>query len=92
MTERNALEELANRLDDWIVSIATIACLGITEDSVRIVKDIRTAQRIIAELAKVEDTTLQTFDGRGFVTIPNCTTSMMAVSKCREIAEEGTKE
>lgn len=74
----NALNELADALD-MFTELSFDEQIEVAEK----------AKKIIRELAKVGDTTLPTFDGRGFVTVPNCTTSIMAVSKCRAIAEEG---
>ena len=75
---RNALAELAKRLDIIVFGLVTDGhpCDETT--------DIRKAQRIVAELAKVRDTNW--LAGHNY---PEPNSSSVAVSNCRAIAEEG---
>ena len=75
MTGKNALAELAER-------IAVVTSRG--GDTWRWLKDVDKAQRIIAELAKVRDTNWSA--GYNY---PEPNSASVAVSNCREIAEEG---
>ena len=76
-TKKNALAELAKRLDIIVFGLVTDGhpC----DETI----DIRKAQRIVAELAKVET------DGRED---PWIDTLITAFENCREIADEGVKD
>ena len=75
--ERNALAELAERLEGDIVPIS--GCVGSRETGLAIAGDIRKAQRIVAELAKVK------LNGVGW---PARIELADAYDKCRAIAKE----
>ena len=75
---KNALAELAERLDIIVFGLVTDGhpC----DETI----DIRKAQRIVAELAKVKDT-----NWLGGHNYPDPNSASVAVSNCRAIAEEG---
>ena len=77
-TTKNELAELAKRLDIIVFGLVTDGhpC----DETI----DIRKAQRIIEELAKVRDTNWSA--GHNY---PEPNSSSVAVSNCRVIAEEG---
>lgn len=75
--ERNALAELANELT-WIEDILR------DEGYSTYCSDANKAQRIIAELAKVDTLTLE---GGMLISLPS--QACEAVDRCRAIAEEG---
>lgn len=79
-SKRNALAELAKRLETHIVPIA--GCVGSRETGREIAGDVRTAHFIIAELAKVKT------DGVGW---PARLELADAYENCRAIAERGEK-
>ena len=77
-TKRNTLAELAKRLDIIVFGLVTEGhpC----DETI----DIRKAQRIVAEVARVRDTNWSA--GHNY---PEPNSSSVAVSNCRVIAEEG---
>ena len=77
-TKKNALAELAKRLDIIVFGLVTDGhpC----DETI----DIRKAQRIVEELARVRDTNWSA--GHNY---PEQNSSSVAVSNCRAIAEEG---
>ena len=77
-TKRNMLAELAKRLDIIVFGLVTDGhpC----DETI----DIRKAQRIVSELAKVIDTNW--LAGHNY---PEPNSSSVAVSNCRVIAEKG---
>ena len=78
-TKRNALAELAERLDIIVFGLVTDGhpC----DETI----DIRKAQRIVAELAKVEDRRDGETNSDALWRCNDC------IAKCRAIAEEGTE-
>ena len=78
-TKRNALAELSERLDIIVFGLVTDGhpC----DETI----DIRKAQRIIAELAKVRWSKL-------WIDRPAADESVNAIIKCRAIAEEGAED
>lgn len=77
--ERNALAELAGRLETHIIPIS--GSVGSRAVGMRIADDIRKARLIIAELANVKDT-----NWAGGHNCPDPNSASVAVSNCREIA------
>ena len=80
-TKRNMLAELEKRLD---ISVFGLVTDGHPCDETI---DIRKAQRIVAELAKVRDTNW--LAGHNY---PEPNSSSVAVSNCRAVAEEGAND
>ena len=79
-TKRNTLARLAKRLDIIVFGLVTDGhpC----DETI----DIRKAQRIIAELAKVEDRRDEETNSDALWRCNDC------IAKCRAIAEEGTED
>ena len=79
-TKKNALAELAKRLDIIVFGLVTDGhpC----DETI----DIRKAQRIIAELAKVEDRREEETNSDALWRCNDC------IANCRAIAEEGTED
>ena len=79
-TKKNALAELAERLDIIVFGLVTDGhpC----DETI----DIRKAQRIVAELAKVEDRREGETNSDSLWRCNDC------IAKCRVIAEEGTED
>lgn len=79
-TKRNTLADLAKRLDIIVFGLVTDGhpC----DETI----DIRKAQRIVAELAKVEDRRDRETNSDALWRCNDC------IAKCRVIAEEGTED
>lgn len=82
-TNKNALAELAKVMDEP-VDMASIHDRGLVVLNAKQFSAYQKAQRIVEELAKVRDTNWSA--GYNY---PEPNSSSVAVSKCREIAEEG---
>ena len=80
---KNALAELAETLKNGYVSLV-VNDRKVATFTTAAFPELDKAQRIIAELAKVRDTNWSA--GYNY---PEPNSSSVAVSKCREIAEEG---
>ena len=82
-TKKNALEELAKRLD--IIAFGLVTDGHPCDETI----DIRKAQRIVEEVSKVED--VNDVYQLKLVKRPNQCQSIDSIVKCRAIAEEGAK-
>ena len=79
-TKRNTLARLAKRLDIIVFGLVTDG--NPCDETI----DIRKAQRIVAELAKVEDRREGETNSDSLWRCNGC------IAKCRVIAEEGTED